>query len=120
MTSCCHRSQTRTVREICSAKQSGASQRSPETITLDGYAASHRSVRELKGDGCFPTRIKLRSSKYLNNVIEQDHRGVRQRVAVMLGINQFRNAAITIAGIELMQRIRMEQFNLRRPGITAL
>jgi hypothetical protein len=38
----------------------------------------------------------------------------------MLGINQFRNAAITIAGIELMQRIRMEQFNLRRPGITAL
>jgi len=91
-------------------------QRPPQTITLDGYAASHRAVRELKADGCLPTETKLRSSKYLNNVIEQDHRGVKQRVAVMLGFKQFRNAAITIAGIELMHRIRKEQFGLRRLG----
>src|SRR4029077_13506443 len=38
---------------------------------------------------------KLRSSKYLNNLIEQDHRGVKQRIAVMLGFKAFRNAAIT-------------------------
>ena len=92
-------------------------QRPPQTITLDGYAASHRAVRELKADGCLPTETKLRSSKYLNNVIEQDHRGVKQRVAVMRGFKQFRNAAITIAGIELMHRIRKEQFGLRRLGV---
>ena len=89
----------------------------PQTITLDGYAASHRAVRELKADGSLPTDTKLRSSKYLNNLIEQDHRSVKQRIAVMLGLKQFRNAAITIAGIELMHRIRKGQFGLRRLGL---
>jgi transposase-like protein len=37
----------------------------PQTITLDGYAASHRAVRELKADGSLPMDTKLRSSKYL-------------------------------------------------------
>ena len=45
----------------------------PRTITLDGHAASHRAVRELKADGLLPAEMKLRSSKYLNNLIEQDH-----------------------------------------------
>ena len=81
-------------------------QRAPQTITLDGCAASHRAVRELKADGSLPSDTKLRSSKYLNNLIEQDHRGVKQRIAVMLGFKGFRHAAITIAGIELMHRIR--------------
>ena len=92
-------------------------QRQPQTITLDGYAASHRAVHELKADGSLPTETKLRSSKYLNNLIEQDHRGVKQRIAAMLGFKQFRNAAITIAGIELMHRIRKGQFGLRRLGV---
>jgi transposase-like protein len=52
-------------------------QRASQTITLDGYAASHRAVRELKADGSLPADTKLRSSKYLNNLIEQDHRGVK-------------------------------------------
>jgi transposase-like protein len=54
-------------------------QRCPQTITLDGYAASHRAVRELKADGSLPAEAKLRSSRYLNNLIEQDHRGVPRR-----------------------------------------
>jgi hypothetical protein len=87
-------------------------QRAPQTITLDGCAASHRAVRELKADGSLPSDTKLRSSKYLNNLIEQDHRGVKQRIAVMLGFKGFRHAAITIAGIELMHRIRKGQFGL--------
>ena len=91
--------------------------RPPQTITLDGYAASHRAVRELKADGSLPRNTKLRSSKYLNNLIEQDHRSVKQCVAVMLGFKQFRNAMITIAGIELMHRIRKGQFGLRRLGV---
>ena len=47
----------------------------PRTITLDGYAASHRAVRELRADGLLPADTRLRSSKYLNNLIEQDHQG---------------------------------------------
>jgi transposase-like protein len=92
-------------------------QRPPQTITLDGYTASHRAVRELKDDGSLPTDTKLRSSKYLNNLIEQDHRSVKQRIAVMLGFKQFRHAAIAIAGIELMHRIRKGQFGLRGLGV---
>jgi len=90
------------------------SQGTPQTITLDGYAASHRAVRELKADGSLPANTKLRSSKYLNNLIEQDHRGVKQRIGPMLGFKQFRNAAITIAGIEMMHRIRKGQFAIGR------
>ena len=74
-------------------------------------------MRELKADGWLPANTKLRSSKYLNNLIEQDHRGVKQRIAVMLGFKEFRNAAITIAGIELLHRIRKGQFGLGRLGV---
>jgi transposase-like protein len=52
----------------------------PRTITLDGYAASHRAARQLKADGQLPAETKVRSSKYLNNLIEQDHRGVKLRI----------------------------------------
>ena len=79
---------------------------SPETITLNGYAASHRVVREMKADGLLPEDTKVRSSKYLNNVIEQDHRHIKSRTNVMLGFKRFRSAATTISGIELTHRIR--------------
>ena len=69
-------------------------------------------MRELKADGSLPSDTKLRSSKYLSNLIEQDHRGVKQRIAVILGFKGFRHAAIMIAGIELMHRIRKGQFGL--------
>ena len=45
----------------------------PKTITLDGYAASHRAVREMKTDGLLPADTEVRSSKYLNNLIEVRH-----------------------------------------------
>jgi transposase-like protein len=86
---------------------------SPETITLDGYAASHRAVRELQEQGRLPDLTKLRSSKYLNNLIEQDHRNVKSRLGPMLGLKSFTSAATTIRGIELMHRIRKGQFDLR-------
>ena len=85
----------------------------PRTITLDGYAASHRDVREMKTGGQLPTDTKVRSSEYLNNLIEQDHRSVKLRIGPMLGFKWFRTAAITIAGIELLRRIHKGQFDLR-------
>ncbi len=84
----------------------------PRTITLDGYAASHRAVREIKADGQLPADTKLRSSKYLNNLIEQDRRGTKLRIGPMLGFKWFKTAAVTIAGIELLRRIHKGQFNL--------
>ncbi|MBB5404442.1 IS6 family transposase [Paraburkholderia youngii] len=84
----------------------------PETVTLDGYAASHRAVREMKIDGLLPEDTKVRSSKYLNNLLEQDHRHIKSRTNVMPGFKRFGSAAITISGIELMHRIRKAQFGL--------
>jgi transposase-like protein len=88
--------------------------RSPHTITLDGYAASHRAVREMRTDGLLPKRTVVRSSQYLNNLIEQDHRGVKSRTRPMLGFKNFKSAAITIAGVELLRRIHKDQFALNR------
>jgi transposase-like protein len=70
----------------------------PRTVTLDGYAASHRAVREMKTGGELPADTKLRSSKYLNNLIEQNHRGVKLRIGPMLGLKRFKTAAVIIAG----------------------
>ena len=56
---------------------------------------------------------KVRSCKYLNNVIEQDHRRIKQRVRPMLGFNRFETAAVTIRGIELAEKIKKQQFNLK-------
>lgn len=90
---------------------------SPETITLDGYAASHRAVREMKADGLLPEDTKVRSSKYLNNLIEQDHRHIKSRTNAMFGFKRFRSAATTISGIELTYRIRKGQFDLAKLGL---
>ena len=54
----------------------------------------------------------LRSSKYLNNLIEQDHQNIKSRVNIMLSFKRLKNEDAAIAGIELMHRIRKEQFNL--------
>jgi transposase-like protein len=69
------------------------------------YAASHRAVRKMTSDGQLAEDTKARSSKHLNNLVEQDHRGVKLRVTPMLGIKRFRTAAINTAGIELSCRI---------------
>jgi transposase-like protein len=83
----------------------------PEKITLDGYAASHTAVDELKGSAILPMSVCVRTSKYLNNLIEQDHRRVKQRVYPMLGFKRFRNAAVTISGTELAHKIKKGQFD---------
>ena len=94
----------------------------PRAITLDGYQASHRAAREILGEHRRGKRTKIRSSKYLNNLIEQDHRSIKLRLGPMLGFKRFRRASITIACIELMHRIRKTQFalgKLRVNGKTA-
>jgi transposase-like protein len=84
--------------------------RTPTKITLDAYAASHRAVREMKETGELPRRVRVRSSQYLNNLIEQDHRRVKQRIRPMLGFKRFVNATVTNSGIELAEKIKKGQF----------
>ena len=86
--------------------------RSPHTITLDDHATSDRADREMRTDGLLPKRTVVRSSKYLNNLIEQDHRGVKSRTQPMRGFKNFESAAIAIAGVELFRRIHKDQFAL--------
>ena len=76
--------------------------RVPTKITLDAYAASHR--------------VKVRSSQYLNNLVEQDHRRVKQRIRPMLGFKRFDNAVVTISGIELAEKIKKGQFKTGKLG----
>jgi len=91
-------------------------ERRPTKITLDGYAASHRAVADLKETGELPKRVKVRSSKYLNNLIEQDHRRVKHRLGPMLGLKSFGTAAVVISGVELAEKIKKGQFKSGRLG----
>ena len=83
---------------------------------LDAYAASHRAVREMKETGELPRRVQVRSSQYLNNLIEQDHRRVKQRIRPMLGFKRFDHAVVTISGIELAEKIKTGQFKTSKLG----
>ena len=91
-------------------------QRIPTKITLDAYAASHRAVADLKENGELSKRVRIRTSKYLNNTIEQDHRRVKQRLRPMLGLKSFRTAARVISGIELAEKIKKSQFKIGKLG----
>ena len=68
-------------------------------------------MREIKAGGRIPEDTQVCSSKYLNNLIEQDRRGAKLRLAPMLGFKAFRTAVVTIAGVELLRRIHKRQFN---------
>jgi transposase-like protein len=76
----------------------------------EGRARGH--VR--RAEGKMPKRVRVRSSKYLNNGIEQDHRRVKQRIRPMLGFKRFHTAAVTISGIELAAKIRKHQFKVAK------
>ena len=83
----------------------------PAKITPDGYEASHRAVAELKAEGMLPAGVEVRTSKYLNNLVEQDHRRVKQRYYPMLGFKSISNAGVTLSGIELAEKIKKGQYD---------
>ncbi len=86
----------------------------PMKVTLDGHYPSHRALFELRREARIWRRVKVRTCQYLNNIVEQDHRAIKARAGPMLGFKTFLNAARTIAGIELIHRIRKGQFMLVR------
>lgn len=84
----------------------------PLTITLDGHAASHRALRLLRDQDSRWKTVLVRSCRYLNNIVEQDHRAIKRRCAPMLGFKSVRTAALTLSGIELAHRVHKRQFHL--------
>ena len=85
----------------------------PEKINVDGNSATHRGLRLLAAEDLRWRGVEVRARRYLNNVVEQDHRAIKQRCAPMLGLKSFRSAATTLAGIELAHRIRKQQYSVQ-------
>jgi putative transposase len=79
----------------------------PEKITSDGSEANAAAIRGY--NEAHGTAISLRQVKYLNNVVEQDHRGVKRLTRPMLGFKSFDAAQRTLMGIELMHMLRKGQ-----------
>jgi transposase-like protein len=86
----------------------------PRKITLDGHRANHAGLRWLRREDYRWKYVRVRSNRYVNNVVEQDHRAIKLRCQPMLGFKSSRTAAITLAGIELAHRIRKRQFKFGR------
>ncbi len=76
----------------------------PEKVTIDRSGANAAAVRGLVADT--GPDVELRQSKYLNNLVEQDHRSVKRRVLPMMGFKTFESARKLIAGIETMHMIK--------------
>ena len=79
----------------------------PEKITIDKSGSNTAAIKHY--NKTHNTAIILRQSKYLNNLVEQDHRAVKRVVRPMLGFKSFWAARCTIAGIEVMHAIRKGQ-----------
>ena len=86
----------------------------PRKITLDGHKQSHLALRYLRRENPKWKFVEVRSSQYLNNLIEQDHRAIKRRCASMGGFKSFQSATVTLSGIELAHRIRKRQFSFGR------
>jgi putative transposase len=79
----------------------------PETITVDRSGANLAAPEAFNAGRLTP--LKLRQNKYLNNVVEQDHRAIKRIIKPMIGFKNFRCARIFLSGIETMQMIRKGQ-----------
>ncbi|WP_280757895.1 IS6 family transposase [Polaromonas sp. CG_23.6] len=83
----------------------------PEKVTMDKSAANKAAMDEINDRG--ETPVTLRQVKYLNNIVEQDHRAVKRITKPMLNFKSFRAARNVLTGIELMHMIRKGQLLLQ-------
>jgi transposase-like protein len=81
----------------------------PRTITVDKNPAYPCAVAEMKTDGELWRFSRLRQCKFLNNIVEQDHRRLKRLIRPGLGFGSFRTARRTLAGYEVMAMVRKGQ-----------
>jgi len=79
----------------------------PEKVTIGKSGANTAAMESYNEEG--DAKVEVRQNKYLNNIVEQDHRAIKRMARPMLGFKSFRSAAATLAGIELMHMIRKGQ-----------
>ncbi len=88
----------------------------PEKVTMDKSGANKSAIDQIvEGKDIV---VEVRQIKYLNNIVEQDHRAVKRNTRPMLGFKSFRAAANVLAGSELMHMIRKGQ--MAKPGCEGL
>ena len=85
----------------------------PHTVTIDKSGANNAALEQLNelflmNSLCF-LFINIRQIKYLNNIVEQDHRHIKRIIKPMLGFKSFVLAKATIAGVELHHMLRKGQ-----------
>ena len=78
----------------------------PRVINVDKNPAYARAVTDLKASGTISRRCRLRQCKYLNNIVEQDHRNVKRRTWLAKGYGSLQTAWRTLRGIEAMEMLR--------------
>ena len=88
----------------------------PRVINIDKSGSNFAAIQVVNRRGLFAKNIKIRQCKYLNNMVEQDHRSVKRRIINMTGFKEFESAQRTLSGIEIVNIIRKNQ--LTNPGKT--
>ena len=83
----------------------------PEKVTMDKSGANKAAMDEINAS--LPSPALVRQIKYLNNIVEQDHRAVKRVTKPMLGFKSFNAAKCVLAGIELMHMIRKGQLMMK-------
>jgi transposase-like protein len=96
---------TRFFRKVLKAQHSQA----PPVVNVDKNAAYPVAMDALKEDEAIAAETELRQSKYLNNIVEQDHRNIKRIVIPMMRFKSFNSARRTLSGIEAMNMIRKGQ-----------
>ena len=81
----------------------------PEKITIDKSGANTAAIESIQADS--GAEIELRQSKYLNNIVEQDHRAIKRIVRPMMGFKSFHCVRVILAGIETMHMIKKGQLD---------
>ncbi len=87
----------------------------PGLINIDKSGANKAGIKSFNQDN--NKRIKIRQCKYLNNIIEQDHRFIKRKTKLMLGFKNFEAAQKTLAGVELVRMIKKGQQRKTRGDI---
>jgi putative transposase len=83
----------------------------PETVTIDKSGSNLAALHALNAEREQP--IKIRQNRYLNNIMEDDHRAIKRRTRPMMGFKDFRCAHIILCGIETMHMITKGQMKSR-------
>ena len=78
-------------------------------INVDKHAAYPKAMADLKASGVLPESVELRQVKYLNNIVEQDHRFIKRLVKPGMGFFSFETAERTLRGYEVMHMMRKGQ-----------